>query len=255
MRHGAKVGDERAAYERTAYDGTAYDGTAYDGTAYEVLWHDVRRTLHAWRAPDAGQESRRRAFLRHLSLGPDALHRGGQREHVTASALVLSADGRHALLTLHRKAAMWLQLGGHLERGDRTAAAAAEREAREESGRPELQVAPDLVDLDRHELPVSFGRCAAHLDLRYVAVTQNTHGPGSHPGTVPMTALTAGLPLETGSLDLRWWPVDALPSRHPADLPRLIAAALRSLRQSSSRESSGSSGSICSEAVAATPSR
>lgn len=38
------------------------------------------------------------------------------------------------LLTLHPKVGLWLQMGGHCEPGDETLAAAALREATEESG-------------------------------------------------------------------------------------------------------------------------
>ena len=53
--------------------------------------------------------------------------------HFTASAWLVSADGRRALLTHHRKLDRWLQPGGHAD-GDRDLARAALREAEEEIG-------------------------------------------------------------------------------------------------------------------------
>ena len=47
---------------------------------------------------------------------------------------------------------------------------AAVREAREELGVPDLEVHPVPVQLDRHELSSAFGRCRAHLDVRFLAV-------------------------------------------------------------------------------------
>jgi 8-oxo-dGTP pyrophosphatase MutT (NUDIX family) len=72
--------------------------------------------------------------------------------HVTASAWVLSPDGKRFLLTHHRKLHRWLQLGGHAD-GDADVAAVALREAREESGLAELRFAwaadaPVPIDLD-----------------------------------------------------------------------------------------------------------
>ncbi len=56
----------------------------------------------------------------------------GPPAHFTASCLVLNQTGSKALLTLHRKAGLWFQLGGHFEPGDTDARAAAQREGREE---------------------------------------------------------------------------------------------------------------------------
>jgi 8-oxo-dGTP pyrophosphatase MutT (NUDIX family) len=88
--------------------------------------------------------------------------------HFTASAWLVSADGRRALLTHHRKLDRWLQPGGHAD-GDRDLARAALREAEEESGLSDLAVDPGLFDLDRHWIP---GRGAEpghwHYDARFV---------------------------------------------------------------------------------------
>ena len=54
--------------------------------------------------------------------------------HITASALVLDHTGTETLLTLHPRLGRWVQLGGHCEDGDADIAAAALREAGEESG-------------------------------------------------------------------------------------------------------------------------
>ena len=53
--------------------------------------------------------------------------------HVTASAWLLSPDGRRFLLTHHRKLDQWLQPGGHAD-GDTDLPRVALREAREETG-------------------------------------------------------------------------------------------------------------------------
>ena len=147
--------------------------------------------------------------LAHLAAHPDAMWKGGPSAHFTASCLVLDLTGSRALLTLHRKAGVWFQFGGHFEPGDTDAHAAAQREAREESGITTLVARPGLVQLDRHQLVGSFGRCREHLDLRFVAVADDD-----------ATHLVSG-----ESLDVRWWPTDALPQETRHELEPLVAVA------------------------------
>ena len=95
--------------------------------------------------------------------------------HVTASAWLLSPDGKRFLLTHHCKLDRWLQLGGHAD-GDADVAAVALREAREESGLAELRFAwaaetPVPVDLDVHRIPAHGSEPAHdHHDVRFVLV-------------------------------------------------------------------------------------
>lgn len=210
--------------------------------AYRRLHADARAYLLTWPAPSTGQERLRQQLLAHLEAHPDALWRDGPAAHLTVSALVLDRDGERVLLTLHRKARAWFQLGGHCEPQDTGVHAAATREAREESGIEDLVLHPTLVDLDRHALAGSFGRCREHLDLRFVAVAPE--------GALPIVSVE--------SLDLRWWPVDALPDGCGADLPRLIESARRQLSSvaaSPSAAASSSSSESPRPATAATPSR
>ncbi|WP_407351459.1 NUDIX hydrolase [Luteimonas sp. R10] len=88
--------------------------------------------------------------------------------HFTASALLLSGDGRRTLLTHHRKLGLWLQPGGHAD-GDRDLARVALREAEEETGLSGLTLEPGIFDLDRHRIPEHKGVPAHwHYDVRYV---------------------------------------------------------------------------------------
>jgi 8-oxo-dGTP pyrophosphatase MutT (NUDIX family) len=170
-------------------------------------------TLQRWDAPDLAQEFMTEAFLGLLGSGPAAVHRDGLPRHLTASAVVLDPTGRQVLLTLHRKAQAWYQFGGHLEAGDESLHAAATRETREESGIPDLVLDPRIAQLSTHDLPAAFGRCRTHFDVRFV-------------GTAAVNGAHA---VSDESLDVRWWPVDALPPRASADLPALITAARRHL--------------------------
>lgn len=153
--------------------------------------------LRAWTPPDRPQDEVRRRYLAHLDAHPDGLRRSCFPDHITASTLILSADAQHVLLTLHRKAGAWFQTGGHCEETDATLAGAALREATEESGVPDLDLDPQPVQLDVHPVPFCDPRgTVRHLDVRFVAVAPSD----------------AGHAVSEESLDVRWWPWDALPT-------------------------------------------
>jgi 8-oxo-dGTP pyrophosphatase MutT (NUDIX family) len=177
--------------------------------AYRLLRESATSQLRAWTAPDTTQEQLRTDYLAYLAAHPDAMWKQGPSAHLTASCIVLDPGGTRALLTLHRKAGLWFQFGGHFEPGDADARAAAQREAREESGITTLLARPELVQLDRHHLAGSFGGCSEHLDLRFVAVADTD----------------AKHVVSAESLDVRWWPINALPGQTRAELEPLVAAA------------------------------
>ena len=105
------------------------------------------------------------------SQGADPYRRERPEGHFTASAWLVAADGRRALLTHHRKLDRWLQPGGHAD-GDRDLARAALREAEEESGLRDLVVEPELFDLDRHWIPERGAEPGHwHYDARFVVRT------------------------------------------------------------------------------------
>ncbi len=177
------------------------------------LHADAVAALTAYRPVDAAQERLRADYLAHLAGHPDALAKGGPPEHLTASCLVLDEDGAHALLTLHRRAHRWFQFGGHPEPADATLLGAATREAREESGLAAVTPRPDIVELNRHALVGSFGRCREHLDVRFVAQVPRSSTPV----------------VSNESHDVRWWPVADLPQEPDSDLTALVSAARRHL--------------------------
>lgn len=171
------------------------------------LHADAVRVLSGWRPGDEHQDALRREFLAHLAAHDDGMWRECVAGHLTASAAVLDASGERVLLTLHPKAKLWLQLGGHCERGDTSLAGAALREATEESGIEGLRLLPGPVRVDRHRVWCHGG--SYHLDVQYTAVA-----PADAQATI-----------SAESDDLRWFALDAIPD--PADdvLRRLVTAS------------------------------
>jgi 8-oxo-dGTP pyrophosphatase MutT (NUDIX family) len=174
------------------------------------LHADAVSVLGSWRPGSRGQRSLREAFLGYLAARPDACQRSCASGHITASALVLSATGGEVLLTLHPRVGAWLQLGGHCEPSDTTLAGAALREAEEESGIADLTIDRGPVHVDIHPITCSLGVPTRHFDVRFVV-----HAP---PGATPVRS--------DESLDLRWWPLDALPDPDgESGLAEMLAAA------------------------------
>ncbi|WP_147652097.1 NUDIX hydrolase [Vulcaniibacterium gelatinicum] len=109
------------------------------------------------------------AFLALLDDPEDPFRRERRQGHFTASAWLVSGDGRRLLMTHHRKLDRWLQLGGHAD-GDPDLPRVALREAAEESGLRGLALEDEAIfDLDRHWIPAR-GEVPAHwhYDVRYV---------------------------------------------------------------------------------------
>lgn len=168
-------------------------------------------TLKSWAAPDSAQDALRHAVLAFLAARADACARECVPGHITASVLVLDHSGERALLTLHPRVGRWLQLGGHCEAADADIVAAALREATEESGITGLRLDPQLAAVHVHPVTCSLGVPTRHLDLQFVA-----HAPAD-----------AQIGISDESVDLRWWPLDALPADADDALRYLVAASRR----------------------------
>ncbi len=208
------------------------------------LHADAHAALAGWRAPDVEQERLRRRYVAHLDAHADGVLRRSVPDHLTASAVVLDATGEHVLLTLHAKAGLWFQLGGHCEETDTSLAGAAYREAVEESGidAARLRIDPSPVQLSPHPVPfcrpdgLADDAVVHHLDVRYLVVADARVDPA----------------VSEESLDVRWWPVGALPEPEP-ELVEAVALARARLVQTSSGSSGSSGGSTL--AAADQPSR
>jgi 8-oxo-dGTP pyrophosphatase MutT (NUDIX family)/GNAT superfamily N-acetyltransferase len=122
----------------------------------------LRNAVAGRRPVDARERDSIALFLSSVDTLDRPFDEQASSTHVTASAIVTSDAG--VVLHLHKRLAMWLQPGGHIDPGEMPWEAAL-REAMEETGlpiaagdRPE-----QLIHVDVHPGP----RGHTHLDVRY----------------------------------------------------------------------------------------
>jgi 8-oxo-dGTP pyrophosphatase MutT (NUDIX family) len=193
------------------------DAMTQEAGSIAGLHADAVRVLSEWRATTEEGDLNRKRALELLTAGPEAMTRTHRAGHVTASALVVDADGR-VLLCLHGRLGKWMQLGGHCEAGDATLADAALREATEESGIAGLMLDPDPIDVDVHDVRCGAGdgtpaTASTHYDVRFLV-----HAPAG-----------ATEQLSEESAALGWFRPDDLPSPLASATARQIAPALSRL--------------------------
>ena len=206
---------------------TRRDGRGAPSPGQAALHASAVATLTVWPAPSPAQAEHRARFLAHLAAHEDGLSKACFPDHLTAGAIVVSPDARAVLLNHHRKADAWLAFGGHLEPEDHSLSAGARRELLEESGLTEFELDHDPLCLDEHAVEFCSDRGTVHhLDVRFLATAEPD----------------AAFATSEESLDVRWWPVDALPATYD-DMYGLIDAAVERVRsrQSSSTPGGGSS--------------
>jgi len=170
---------------------------------------DAVAVLAAYEDPELDQRSLAAALLAFLDARPDATRRSCRPGHLTATTVVLDATARQTLLTLHPRVGAWLPLGGHLEPQDATLAAAALREATEESGIDRLRLDPIPLYLGVFPVTCSLGVPTRHMDVIFLAVAP--------PGAVEVRSHESD--------DLRWFDVGALPEA-PADVAIAVRRAV-----------------------------
>ncbi|MEV7228097.1 NUDIX domain-containing protein [Polymorphospora sp. NPDC051019] len=174
-----------------------------------LLHRDALETLRNWTpTPDGADDWR--LTMKLLESGPEVMWRDHDGGHVTASVIILSHDRRRVLLCLHGKFDVWVQLGGHLEAGDASLAAAALREATEESGIAGLVVDPVPVDVDIHQVVNCAGRRLDHHDVIFAV-----HAPRDAVEQVSAESHALG-----------WFRPDALPAPLGSDTRRVVRNAM-----------------------------
>jgi 8-oxo-dGTP pyrophosphatase MutT (NUDIX family) len=162
---------------------------------------------------EAADLARIRAFV---AAHEQPFDRAIAQGHLTASAIVLTADGERVLLLFHPKLRRWLQPGGHAEPGETLGEAVALREASEETGLSGLvlqEQAPRPLDVDVHDIPARESEPAhEHLDLRYLMIAD------------PAAAIR---PDDGETTKVRWFAWDELPA---LDLDHGLRRALAKAR-------------------------
>ncbi len=124
----------------------------------------LRRQIEQIDPVDDREDRSIRATLDRLTWPGDPFAESCHDNHVTASAFVISSRG--VVLHRHRRLDIWVQPGGHVDRGE-TPEIAAVRETLEETGLAARHLEPvELFHLDVHPGP----RGHTHYDLRYVMV-------------------------------------------------------------------------------------
>ena len=174
---------------------------------------EARELLVSWRAPDPEQEQLRRDFLALALSSHSATFRESAPDHITASALIFSAEHDQVALLFHPKFDRWLQMGGHCESSDADLPAAALREACEESGLldADLELDPRPVLLSRHAV-----KCwpdGSHYDVQFMAVA----------------ARGATLTCSSESTEVRWFDLDEALKVSDESVSRLVKASLQRL--------------------------
>jgi 8-oxo-dGTP pyrophosphatase MutT (NUDIX family) len=177
-------------------------------------FEDAVDVLSAWEPTSDEAELARKRTLELLADGPAATTRAHRAGHVTASTLIVGAD-RRLLLCLHGRMNRWMQVGGHCEPGDPTLAAAALREATEESGIEGLELDLEPIDVNVHPVrcrPADGEPATAthHFDVRFVAFA-------------PAGAIER---VSAESHALGWFTEDDLPSPLANGVRTLIAPAM-----------------------------
>lgn len=169
------------------------------------LHADAITALESMGPADKHQQELTARFLRYLRAQPDAASRQCGQGHITASALIVSADRSDVLLVWHQRNGQWQQSGGHCRHDDTRIADTALREAREESGIAGLAIQPVPIRLAHYDVPACGAlRSTQHFDMQYVAVaeTGSTAAPGCG-----------------------WWPAGRLPAATDDSLRDLVGAS------------------------------
>jgi 8-oxo-dGTP pyrophosphatase MutT (NUDIX family) len=143
--------------------------------------------------------------------------------HFTASALVVHPESRRILLRWHQRQQMWLQVGGHGDPGESDPLRIALREAREETGLPDLVPWPDAAIQHAVVCSVAPGKgepAHEHADVRYFLATKHPAVASPENPDAPLRWLTVNEARHlVGANNLRYTldRVESLLARQPVE--------------------------------------
>lgn len=137
----------------------------------------IKKTVDAYISEFPEERSRLsqlESLIQEFPADAELIARDNHIGHVTASGFIISPCRTKVLMLLHKKLDMWIQPGGHIEKGDCDPLAAAVREVEEEIG----LIKPDYlayhhddvipIDIDSHQIPASGNHpLHFHHDFRY----------------------------------------------------------------------------------------
>lgn len=101
--------------------------------------------------------------------------------HITASAWVVDEENRRVLLVHHKKFHVWVQPGGHIDKGEDVFSATL-RELKEETGVSGAHE-PKVFDVDTHSISARSGEPAhIHYDIRVLVRVKSSTAHCVPPG-------------------------------------------------------------------------
>lgn len=148
---------------------------------------DLREQLKKFTPFNEQEERDREKILQALETRPRVFYRADALCHMTASAWVISPDGKRVLMAYHNIYNSWSWLGGHAD-GERDLLAVALREVREESGiRRVTPVTRDIFSLeiltvDGHEKHGAYVSSHLHLNVTYLLRADDKEPTTACPG-------------------------------------------------------------------------
>jgi 8-oxo-dGTP pyrophosphatase MutT (NUDIX family) len=122
--------------------------------------------------------------------------------HVTGSAIVVDRSSCRVLLRWHARMKAWMQVGGHADAGESDPWQIALREAREETGLPDLEAWP--AEEGRRPIQIVIVPVPAHgaepahehADIRYLLATARPHLAAAESDDTPLRWLAIDEALE-----------------------------------------------------------
>lgn len=140
--------------------------------------NDLIFLLEEYRTEYPEEIEYRTKILRFVQEQPECFSRQTRFGHITASAWVLDASRRKALLLRHAKLGILCQPGGHCDDSEDVRKEAL-REAREETGVQAIQLLQEgIFDLDIHDIPPRKGEPGhKHFDIRFLAGFEKDEEP------------------------------------------------------------------------------